>query len=97
MSNLIVCSTIARSNSRANPFSEKAFKAVLDKHNVKHWKHNLPSAIIYFAVADFAEYHVVVADIRRTLSKTMHIAIESKDGSGSFKDYGTGETVVYKP
>lgn len=97
MSNLIVCSTIARSRSRSNPFSEKAFKAVLDKHNVKHWKHNLPSAIVYFAVADFAEYHVVLADIRRTISKTMHIAIESKDGSGSFKDYGTGETVVYKP
>ena len=96
MSNLIVCSTIARSRTRSNQFSEKAFKAVLDKHNVKHWKHNLPSAIVYFAVADFAEYHVVLADIRRTISKTMHIAIESKDGSGSFKDYGTGETVVYK-
>lgn len=97
MSQLIVCSTIARSKSRANPFSEKAFKEVLNQCNVRHWKHNTPSAIVYFAVSDWTEYHSVLKALRRVIGPNARIAIESKDGSGRFKDYGTGEWVVYIP
>lgn len=97
MSQLIVCSTIARSTSRANPYSEKAFKAVLDKHGVPHWKHGAPSAIVYFAVTDFGQYHTLMKDLRKLIGPRAKIVVESKDGSGRFKDYLTGEFVVYKP